>query len=70
MKNTVNDWKGTFNCKNSSLEKNIKSKISIEKFHDCDDNKTITSILDHKNNHDWPKPYKWGIELLFEPLIN
>ena len=71
MKNTVLAWKGTLNCKNSSfIEKEIPTKISIEKFTDCENNKTITSILDHKNNHDWPKPYKWGIELLFEPLIN
>ena len=71
MKNTVYDWKNALNCKNSRLKKfSVPAQVSIEHFYNCDDNKTVTSILDENNNHDWPKPYKWGIKLLFDPLIN
>ena len=71
MKNTVNDWKNSFNCANSTLEQiSNPAIITKEKFYDCDDGVTITSILDHNNDHDWPKPYKWGINLLFDPLLN
>ena len=71
MKNTVNDWKNSFNCSNSSIEETSNpAKITQERFYDCDGDVTITSILDHNNVHDWPKPYKWGINLLFDPLLN
>ena len=71
MKNTVNDWKNSFNCSNSSIEETSNpAKITQERFYDCDGGVTITSILDHNNVHDWPKPYKWGINLLFDPLLN
>ena len=71
MQNTVNDWKNAFNCSNS-ITKEILSPANISKahFYDCDDGVTVTSILDHNNDHDWPKPYKWGINLLFEPILN
>ncbi len=71
MKNTVNDWKNSFNCSNSSIEETSNpAKITQERFYNCDGGVTITSILDHNNVHDWPKPYKWGINLLFDPLLN
>ena len=71
MKNTVNDWKNSFNCSNSSIEETSNpAKITQERFYDCDGGVTITSIIDHNNVHDWPKPYKWGINLLFDPLLN
>ena len=71
MKNTVNDWKNAFNCSNST-KKQILNPVEIteEHFYDCNDGVTITSILDHNNDHDWPKPYKWGIDLLFAPILN
>ena len=71
MKNTVHDWKSKLNCKKSSKsEISDPAEITIEHFYDCIDDKTVTSILDHNNDHDWPKPYKWGINLLFDPLLN
>ena len=71
MKNTVHDWKSKLNCKKSSKSDiSDPAEITIEHFYDCIDDKTVTSILDHNNDHDWPKPYKWGINLLFDPLLN
>ena len=71
MKNTVNDWKNAFNCSNSSKKQILNpAEITEEHFYDCSDGVTITSILDHNNDHDWPKPYKWGIDLLFAPILN
>ena len=71
MKNTVNDWKNAFNCSNSTIKQiSNPANISEEHFYGCDGGVTITSILDHNNGHDWPKPYKWGINLLFEPILN
>ena len=71
MKNTVNDWKNAFNCSNSSKKQILNpAEITEEHFYDCIDGVTITSILDHNNDHDWPKPYKWGIDLLFAPILN
>ena len=65
MKNTVNDWKNAFNCSNSTKKQILNpAEITEEHFYDCNDGVTITSILDHNNDHDWPKPYKWGIDLL------
>ena len=71
MKNTVNDWKNAFNCSDSTKKQiSNPTEISEEHFYNCDGGVTITSILDHNNDHDWPKPYKWGINLLFAPLLN
>ena len=71
MQNTVNDWKNAFNCSNSTTKEILSpANISEAHFYDCDDGVTITSILDHNNDHDWPKPYKWGINLLFNPILN
>ena len=71
MKNTVNDWKNAFNCSNSTKKQILNpAEITEEHFYDCSDGVTITSILDHNNDHDWPKPYKWGIDLLFAPILN
>ena len=71
MKNTVNDWKNAFNCSNSTKKQILNpAEISEEHFYDCNDGVTITSILDHNNDHDWPKPYKWGIDLLFASILN
>ena len=71
MKNTVNDWKNAFNCSNSTKKQIFNpAEITEEHFYDCNDGVTITSILDHNNDHDWPKPYKWGIDLLFAPILN
>ena len=71
MHNTVNDWKNAFNCSNSTTKEILSpANISEAHFYDCDDGVTITSILDHNNDHDWPKPYKWGINLLFDPILN
>ena len=71
MKNTVNDWKNAFNCSNSTKKQILNpAEVTEEHFYDCNDGVTITSILDHNNDHDWPKPYKWGIDLLFAPIIN
>ena len=71
MKNTVNDWKNAFNCSNSTKKHILNpAEITEEYFYDCSDGVTITSILDHNNDHDWPKPYKWGIDLLFAPILN
>ena len=71
MKNTVNDWKNAFNCSNSTkIQIFNPAEITEEHFYDCNDGVTITSILDHNNDHDWPKPYKWGIDLLFAPILN
>ena len=71
MKNTVNDWKNAFNCSNSTKKQIFNpAEITEEHFYDCNDGVTITSILDHNNDHDWPKPYKWGIDLLFAPIFN
>ena len=71
MQNTVNDWKNAFNCSNSTTKEILSpANISEAHFYDCDDGVTVTSILDHNNDHDWPKPYKWGINLLFEPILN
>ena len=71
MKNTVNDWKNAFNCSNSTKKQILNpAEITKEHFYDCNDGVTITSILDHNNDHDWPKPYQWGIDLLFEPILN
>ena len=71
MKNTVNDWKNAFNCSNSTKKQIFNpAEIIEEHFYDCNDGVTITSILDHNNDHDWPKPYKWGIDLLFAPILN
>jgi len=71
MQNTVNDWKNAFNCSNSTTKEILSpANISEAHFYDCDDGVTITSILDHNNDHDWPKPYKWGINLLFDPILN
>ena len=71
MKNTVNDWKNAFNCSSSTKKQILNpAEITKEHFYDCNDGVTITSILDHNNDHDWPKPYKWGIDLLFAPILN
>ena len=71
MKNTVNDWKNAFNCSNSTKKQILNpAEVTEEHFYDCNDGVTITSILDHNNDHDWPKPYKWGIDLLFAPILN
>ena len=71
MKKTVNDWKNAFNCSNSTKKQIFNpAEITEEHFYDCNDGVTITSILDHNNDHDWPKPYKWGIDLLFAPILN
>ena len=71
MHNTVNDWRNAFNCSNSTTKEILSpANISEAHFYDCDDGVTITSILDHNNDHDWPKPYKWGINLLFDPILN
>ena len=71
MANTVDDWKNAFNCANSSKKEiSNPAEVTVEHFFECDDNVTITSYLDHNNDHDWPKPYKWGIDLLFEPILN
>ena len=71
MKNTVNDWKNAFNCSNSTKKQILNpAEITEEHFYDCNDGVTITSILDHNNDHDWPKPYKCGIDLLFAPILN
>ena len=71
MQNTVNDWKNAFNCSNSTTKEILSpANISEAHFYDCDDGVTVTSILDHNNDHDWPKPYKWGINLLFDPILN
>ena len=71
MQNTVNDWKNAFNCSNSTTKEILSpANISEAHFYDCDDGVTITSILDHNNDHDWPKPYKLGINLLFNPILN
>ena len=71
MQNTVNDWKSAFNCSNSRIKETLSpANISETHFYDCDDGVTVTSILDHNNDHDWPKPYKWGISLLFDPILN
>ena len=71
MHNTVNDWKNAFNCSKSTTKEILSpANISEAHFYDCDDGVTITSILDHNNDHDWPKPYKWGINLLFDPILN
>ena len=71
MKNTVNDWKNAFNCSNSTKKQILNpAEITEEHFYDCNDGVTITSILDHNNDHDWLKPYKWGIDLLFAPILN
>ena len=71
MKNTVNDWKNAFNCSNSTKKQILNpAEITEEHFYDCNDGVTITSILDHNNDHDWPKPYTWGIDLLFAPILN
>jgi len=71
MKNTVNDWKNAFNCSNSTKKQILNpAEITEEHFYDCNEGVTITSILDHNNDHDWPKPYKWGIDLLFAPILN
>ena len=71
MKNTVNDWKNAFNCSNSTKKQIFNpAEITEEHFYDCNDGVTITSILDHNNDHDWPKPYKWVIDLLFAPILN
>ena len=71
MHNTVNDWKNAFNCSNSTTKEILSpANISEDHFYDCDDGVTVTSILDHNNDHDWPKPYKWGINLLFDPILN
>ena len=71
MKNTVNEWKNAFNCSNSTKKQILNpAEITEEHFYDCNDGVTITSILDHNNDHDWPKPYKWGIDLLFAPILN
>ena len=71
MKNTVNDWKNAFNCSNSTKKQIFNpAEITEEHFYDCNDGVTITSILDHNNDHNWPKPYKWGIDLLFAPILN
>ena len=71
MKNTVNDWKNAFNCSNSTKKQILNpAEITEEHFYDCNNGVTITSFLDHNNDHDWPKPYKWGIDLLFAPILN
>ena len=70
MGNTIKAWKDKLNCANSTIrEFSTPSAITVEHFFDCKNNNTVTAILDHDNNHDWPKPYKWGIDLLFEPLL-
>ncbi len=71
MHNTVTDWKNAFDCK-SNVAEEINSPMQITKVHfsDCQDNVTVTSFFDHSNDHDWPKPYKYGLNLLFDPLLN
>ena len=71
MHNTVTDWKNAFECK-SNVAEEINSPMQITKVHfsDCQDNVTVTSLFDHSNDHDWPKPYKYGLNLLFDPLLN
>ena len=70
MGNTIETWKNRLNCTDSTTKKiSNPSAVTVEHFFDCEENKTVTSILDHNNKHDWPKPYKWGIDLLFEPLL-
>ena len=62
MKNTVNDWKNAFNCSNSTKKQILNpAEVTEEHFYDCNDGVTITSILDHNNDHDWPKPYKLSL---------
>ena len=71
MPNTVDEWKNAFNCSKKEVEEiNLPSRITKTYYSDCDDNITITSLLDHENIHDWPKPYKWGLDLLFSSLLN
>ena len=71
MPNTVDEWKNAFNCSKKEVEEiNLPSRITKTRYSDCDDGVTITSLLDHENTHDWPKPYKWGLELLFSSLLN
>jgi poly(3-hydroxybutyrate) depolymerase len=71
MQNTVNDWKSAFNCSNSTTKEILSpANISETHFYDCEGGVTVTSLLDHNNDHDWPKPYKWGINLLFDPILN
>ena len=71
MEETVFEWQTKLNCKDF-MENDIQdpSEISVRYFYNCDDGVSVTSIFDHQNAHDWPKPYKWGINLLFEPLLN
>ena len=71
MENTVYDWKEKLECKSKETE-NLENptKVTIVHYYDCIDNESVTSIFDHDGNHDWPKPYKYGINLLFEPIIN
>ena len=71
MPNTVDEWKNAFNCSKKEVEEiNLPSRITKTHYSDCDDGVTITSLLDHENTHDWPKPYNWGLELLFSSLLN
>ena len=71
MHNTVTDWKNAFDCKSNVAEEiNSPMQITKEHFSDCQDNVTVTSFFDHSNDHDWPKPYKYGLNLLFDPLLN
>ena len=71
MHNTVTDWKNAFDCKSNVAEEiNSPKQITKEHFSDCQDNVTVTSFFDHSNDHDWPKPYKYGLNLLFDPLLN
>ena len=71
MPNTVDEWKNAFNCTKKEVEEiNLPSRITKTHYSDCDDGVTITSLLDHENTHDWPKPYNWGLELLFSSLLN
>ena len=71
MPNTVDEWKNAFNCTKKEVEEiNLPSRITKTHYSDCVDGITITSLLDHENTHDWPKPYKWGLELLFFSLLN
>lgn len=58
MSNTFNDWSKQFNCKSFAKVKNNQfDNIDEQKAFDCDDNVTITSILNNDRGHTWPGIY-------------
>jgi poly(3-hydroxybutyrate) depolymerase len=55
IKNTVSEWSSKFNCKDTQNSKITTPFVSSETlFYNCDNDVTITAIINAKAGHAWP----------------